>query len=147
MTIKRTNNNGDSANGDGVPSESPAVVPALPQFRENSAVNGKIDAYIKDNPKEWAYIQGMPRDRLERSLVLQNVQREERKEKMRAGILRKLDENPELKEAYRTLVKNLPAQQQEKAILSLAMQTSRTVAPLAQQQQQQQSPPAQGARV
>jgi hypothetical protein len=59
---------------------------------------------------------------------------------MRAGILKKLDENPELKEAYRSLVKNLPADQQEKAMASIAMRTMRTVAPPQQKQ-------AQGVRV
>ena len=85
-------------------------------------------------------IQGLPRDRLERTLVLHAVQKQERTERMRAGILKKLEENPELKEAYRTLVKNLPADQQEKAMAILAARTLRTVAPPKQQQ-------AQGARV
>ena len=52
------------------------------------------------------------------------------------NILKKLEENPEMKEAYRTLVKNLPAEQQEKAIVSLAMRTNRTIAPPVQQQAQ-----------
>ena len=142
MAIKRTNGNGSSGNGDtaSTDSSSPSVTNEPNKFRENAEVNAKIDAYIQKFPKEWSYIQSMPRERLERSLVLQSVQKEERKEKMRAGILKKLDDNPELKEAYRTLVKNLPAEQQEKALVSRAMRTSRTVAPPARQV-------AQGARV
>ena len=103
-------------------------------------VNAKIDAYIEKNPKEWTYIQSMPRPRLERSLVLQAVQKEERREKLRESVMKKLDANPEMKEAYRTLVKNLPEEQQEKAMVSLAMRTSKTVAPPAPKQ-------AQGAKV
>jgi len=143
MAIKRTNGNGANNNGGADTGESaaPATTTDPQKFRENAEVNSKIDTYIQKNPKEWSYIQAMPRDRLERSLVLQSVQKQERKEKMRASILKKLDENPEMKEAYRTLVKNLPAEQQEKAMVSLAMRTNRTVAPPAQQQQ------AQGARV
>jgi tRNA C32,U32 (ribose-2'-O)-methylase TrmJ len=34
-----------------------------------------------------------------------------------------------LKEAYRTLVKNLPAEQQEKAMMSIASRTLRIIAP------------------
>lgn len=138
MAIKRTNGNGTSANGDSVVAETPAkTVTSDPQkFRENTEINAKIDAYIQKNPKEWTYIQSMPRDRLERSLVLQSVQKQERTERIRAGVLKKLEENPELKEAYRTLVKNLPAEQQEKAMASLAMRTMRTVAPPAPQQAQ-----------
>jgi hypothetical protein len=142
MAIKRTNGNGANGNSsaDAAQSSAPTMGNDSQKFRENAEVNGKIDAYIQKNPKEWTYIQAMPRERLERSLVLQSVQKQERKEKMRAGILKKLDENPEMKEAYRTLVKNLPAEQQEKAIVSLAMRTNRTTAPPTQQQ-------AQGARV
>lgn len=142
MAIKRTNGNGDSANGATAVAETPAqgVANEPQKFRENAEVNGKIDAYIAKNPKEWAYIKAMPRDRLERSLVLQSVQKQERKERMRTNILKKLDENPELKEAYRTLVKNLPAEQQEKAMAAVAMRTMNTVAPSQPRQ-------AQGARV
>jgi hypothetical protein len=139
MGIKRTNGNGASSGGS-TDAAGPGVANDPQKFRENAEVNAKIDGYIQKNPKEWAYIQSMPRERLERSLVLQSVQKLERKEKMRVGILKKLDENPELKEAYRNLVKNLPAEQQEKAMASLAMRTMRTVAPPAQQQMQ-------GARV
>jgi hypothetical protein len=131
MAIKRSN--GNNGNGNGSTAAPEAAAPAAtvdPQkFRENAEVNAKIDTYIQKNPKEWAYIQSMPRERLERSLVLQSVQKQERKEKMRATILRKLDENPEMKEAYRTLVKNLPAERQEQAMVSLAMRTGRTIAP------------------
>ena len=144
MAIKRTNGNGGNGSADGgtavVDASAQGVTGEAPKFRENQEVNAKIDGYIQKNPKEWAYIQSMPRDRLERSLMLQSVQKQERKEKMRAGILKKLEENPELKEAYRNLVKNLPAEQQEKAMASLAMRTMNTVAPPQQRQ-------AQGARV
>ncbi|MDQ3622385.1 MAG: hypothetical protein M3463_07855 [Verrucomicrobiota bacterium] len=103
-------------------------------------MNAKINSYIEKNPKEWAYIQSMPRERLERSMILQAVQKQDRTEKMRANVLKKLDENPEMKEAFRTLVKNLPAEQQEKAMVSLAMRTNRTAAAPAQKE-------GQGARV
>jgi cellobiose phosphorylase len=141
-TLRRSNGSGN-ANGTraGAAGEN-----EQPKFRENADVNARIDAYIQNNPKEWSYIQTMPRERLERSLVLQSVQKEERIEKMRTSILKKLDENPELKEAYRTLVKNLPADQQEKAMASIAMRTMRTVAPPKQQQTQAQQQ-TQGVRV
>lgn len=141
MAIRRSSQS-SNANGDTAVAETPVQSNGTePQkFRENAEVNAKIDAYIEKNPKEWAYIQGMPRERLERSLVLQAVQKLDRREKMRTSILKKLDQNPEMKEAFRTLVKNLPAEQQEKAMVSLAMRTNRTIAPPAQRE-------AQGARV
>ena len=94
MAIKRTNGNGANGNAgtDTAESSAPAITNDPQKFRENAEVNSKIDTYIQKNPKEWSYIQAMPRERLERSLVLQSVQKEERKEKMRASILKKLDE-------------------------------------------------------
>ena len=128
MSLKRT----DKTNtGNGTASAEPAN--DTPKLRDNAEVNTKIDDYIKANPKEWAYIQGLPRDRLERSLVLQYVNKTERRERVRTAVLKKLNENPELKEAYRTLVKNLPADQQEKAMASIAMQAQRTISPKQQQ--------------
>ena len=93
------------------------------QYRDNPKVNARIDEYIKNNPKHWDYIQSMPRERLERALVLSEVK------KMKAGILRKLDQNPELKQAYETLVKHLPEDQREKVMVSIASRTMRSITP------------------
>ena len=98
-----------------------------PQFRENPEINGTIDDYIKANPKRWEYIQAMSPERMARTIVLQDVQKQERTERIRSGVLKKLDDNPELKKAYQTLVKNLPEDQQEKMMANLAMRTQRTV--------------------
>lgn len=107
------------------------------QFRNNAEIDAKIDAYIKNNPKEWAYIQSMPPERMARTIVLQAVNKQERQERMRSSVLRKLDENPELKQAYQTLVKNLPADQQEKMMASLVMRTNRSLTPKQTQRQTQ----------
>ena len=99
-----------------------------PQFRENAEINAKIDNYIKANPKRWEYIQAMSPERMARTSVLQDMQKQERTERIRSGVLKKLEENPELKKAYQTLVKNLPEDQQEKMMANIAMRTQRTVA-------------------
>jgi hypothetical protein len=124
MSLKRSEKN---TNGNGAASADAAA--DLPKLRDNVEINAKIDAYIQANPKEWNYIKGLPRERLERMLVLQNVNKLERRERVRASVMAQLDANPELKEAYRKLVKNLPAEQQEKAMASIAARTLRTVAP------------------
>lgn len=62
-----------------------------------------------------------------RTVILQYVQKQERTDRIRENVLKKLDENPELKKAYQTLVKNLPEDQQEKIMANLAMRTQRTV--------------------
>ncbi len=127
MSLKRTNR------GEGAPAEAgeagETTTATTQQFRDNPQVNAKIDNYIKENPKHWAYVQSMPRDRLERALVLQEVQKNDRVEKMRAGIKRKLDQDPELKQAYSNLVKNLPEDQREQAMISIAARTMRDIVP------------------
>ena len=135
MSLKRADKN---TNGNGAPAANEPVANS-PKYRDNVEINAKIDAYIQANPKEWAYIQGLPRERLERTLVLQHVNKLERRERIRASVAKQLEANPELKEAYRKLVKNLPAEQQEKAMMSIAARTLRTLTPRQQQ--------SQGARV
>jgi hypothetical protein len=122
MSLKRTDKN-TSDNGTAIA----ALSGDPPQFRENPEINAKIDAYIKANPKRWVYIQSMSPERMARTIILEDVQKQERTERMRAGVLRKLEENPELKKAYQTLVKNLPEDQQEKMMANLAIRTQRNV--------------------
>jgi predicted GTPase len=99
-----------------------------PTYRSNPEVDAKIDAHIRENPKYWAYIQGMPRERLERTLVLTEVREVERQQRMREGVLKSINRNPELKQAYDTLVKDLPEEQREGVITQLARQAKRAVA-------------------
>jgi len=111
-----------------------------PQFKENPQVNAKIDDYIKANPKHWDYIQSMTPGRMARALVLNEVQKQDRQEKMRAGVIKKLDQNPEMKKAFETLVKDLPEDQRETVMASLAAKTMRQITPRT-------TPPAQAAGV
>ena len=99
-----------------------------PTYRVNPDVEAKIDAYIKDNPKHWAYVQGMPRDRLERTVALNEVRQIERQERMREGMMNRINANPKLKEAYETLVKDVPEDQREEVMSQMARQKQRTVA-------------------
>jgi hypothetical protein len=128
MSLKRSDKN---TNGNGTTSADAAG--ESPKLRDNVEINAKIDAYIQANPKEWNYIQSLPRERLERMLVLQNVNKLERRDRVRASVMKQLDANPELKEAYQKLVKYLPAEQQEKAMTSIAARTLRNVTPRQQQ--------------
>jgi hypothetical protein len=113
-----------------------AANPAEPApFRNNPEVDAKIDAYIKENPKYWTYVQSMPRERLERSLVLNEVRELDRQHRMREGIMKKINANPALKQAYETLVKNVPEEQRENVIAQLARQTRRAETRAVSQQQ------------
>ena len=104
-------------------------------YRINPEVEGKIDAHIKENPKHWAYLQSMPRDRLERTVVLNEVRQLERQERMRDGMMKKINASPELKQAYETLVKNVPDDQREEVMSQIARQTQRVVSRSQAQQQ------------
>lgn len=108
-----------------------------PNFRNNPEVDAKIDSYIQENPKYWAYIQSMPRDRLERTVVLNEVRELDRQQRMREGVLKQINRNPELKAAYDLLVKDLPEDQKEGVIAQIARQARRAVARTQGRQQTQ----------
>lgn len=110
-----------SASGNAAPADTPT-------FRTNPEVDAKIDAYIKENPKYWTYVQSMPRDRLERTVVLNEVREVDRQQRIREGVLKQINRNPETKRAYDLLVKDLPEGERENVIAQLARQTRRAVA-------------------
>ena len=117
------------ASGEAAPSDTPT-------FRTNPQVDAKIDTYIKENPKYWAYVQAMPRERLERTVVLNEVRELDRQQRIRDGVMKKIDANPALKRAYETLVKDLPEDQKDNVMAQLARTTRRAVARSQGQQQQ-----------
>jgi len=111
------------------PSAGGSAAPAdQPTFRSNPEVDAKIDAYIRDNPKYWAYIQAMPRDRIERTVVLNELREIDRQQRMREGVMNQINRNPEMKRAYEVLVKDLPEDQREGVIAQIARQARRVVA-------------------
>ena len=97
-------------------------------YRTNPEVEAKIDAYIKDNPKHWAYLQGMPRDRLERTVVLNEVRQLDRIQRIRDGLMKEINKNPELKQAYETLLKNVPENMRDLVMTQMASQAKRAIA-------------------
>ena len=112
---------------------STSVEPTV--YRTNPEVEGKIDAYIKENPKHWSYLQGMPRDRLERTVVLNEVRQVERQQRIRDGMMKRINNDPKLKEAYEILVKDVPEEQREEVMSQIARQTQRAVSRSQTQQQ------------
>jgi hypothetical protein len=119
-----------SVGGNAAPAEQPT-------FRSNPEVDAKIDAYIKENPKYWTYVQAMPRERLERSVVLNEVRELDRQQRIREGVLKQINRNPEMKRAYDLLVKDLPEDQKEGVIAQIGRTARRAVARVQGQQQQQ----------
>lgn len=113
-----------------------ASAPAEPiTYRINPEVETKIDAHIKENPKYWNYVQAMPRERLERTVVLNEVRELDRQQRIRDGVLKQINQNPELKRAYDLLVKDLPEDQKEGVIAQIGRTARRAVARVQGQQQ------------
>jgi ATPase subunit of ABC transporter with duplicated ATPase domains len=109
-----------------------ATVPASNapvQYRENPRTNEKIDAWIKSNPDQFKFFDEMPHDRAVRKLVLNEVQKYERLQKMNAGIMQKLDGDPEARQAYDTLLKRVPEADRERATASIARHVFKLGAP------------------
>ena len=129
MSTKPKTSAPPSASGNAAPADEP-------NFRTNPEVDAKIDAHIKENPKYWNYIQAMPRDRLERTGVLNEVRELDRQHRMREGMMKRINANPALKNAYETLVKDLPEDQKEGVIAQIARTARRAVARTQGQQQQ-----------
>ena len=117
----------NGANGTGNPPET--------TYRVNPEIEAKIDAHIKENPKYWNYLQTMPRERLERTVVLNEVRELDRQQRIREGVLKQINRNPELKRAYDLLVKDLPEDQKEGVIAQLGRTARRAVARVQGQQQ------------
>ena len=97
-------------------------------YRINPEVEAKIDAHIKANQKNWDFIQAMPRERLERSLVLTEVRQIERQQRIRDGLMKEINNNPELKQAYETLLKNVPENLRDLVMTQMAGEEKRTIA-------------------
>ena len=99
-----------------------------PPYRNVPEVDAKIDQYIQDNPKYWNYLQTMPRERLERSVVLNEIRDLERQQRIRGSLMDRINTDPKLKQAYETLVNEVPEEQRETVMAKIAQETSRAVA-------------------
>lgn len=106
-----------------------------PTYRNVPEVDAKIDAYIKENPDYWNYLQAMPRDRLERTVVLNEVRELDRQQRIQNGVMKHINANPKLKQAYETLVKDVPEDQREEVMAQMARQKQRAVGRSQAQQQ------------
>ena len=118
------------------PNGANANQPESATYRTNPEVEAKIDTYIKENPKHWTYLQGMPRDRLERTVVLNEVRQLDRIQRIRDGLMKEINNNPELKQAYETLLKNVPENMRDLVMTQMASQAKRAVARSQRQSQE-----------
>ena len=99
------------------------------EYRENPRTNEKIDAWIKNNPDRFKFFDEMPHERAVRKLVLNEVEKYERMQKMNSGIMQKLNADPEAKQAYEILLKRVPEADRERATASIAKHVFQLGAP------------------
>jgi hypothetical protein len=88
-------------------------------YRVNPETEAKIDNWIKQNPKGWDYIKTMPRDRLERTVVLNDVRKMEARQRIETGVMQEINNDPVRKQAYDTLTKDMPEERREEVILGM----------------------------
>lgn len=97
-----------------------APVPGENRYqRTNPETEAKINDWIKNNSKNWDYIQAMPRDRLERTVVLNEVRQLERRQYVDTEVLQSVKNNPEQKAAYDVLLKDVPEEKRDEVIVSM----------------------------
>jgi hypothetical protein len=90
------------------------------ELRENPRINAQIDAYKKQFPKKWAFIKSMPRERLERALVLSKIRSYEQREKLNRGLLRKVENDEAFNKDCEAVLKHFPESEREQARVNMA---------------------------
>lgn len=111
-----------------------ANAPREPNYTTNPEIEAKIDDWIKQNPKSWDYIHTMPRDRLERTVVLNDVRKLEARQRVDGEIMTGINNDPTRKQAYDILTKDMSEEQRDEFILRMERGKRRT-----QQQSQSQT--------
>ena len=61
----------------------------------------------------------MPRDRLERTVVLNDVRKLEARQRIETGVMQEINNDPVRKQAYDILTKDMPEERREEVILGM----------------------------
>lgn len=89
-------------------------------LRRNPEIDAKLDRYIADNPKLHEYYDGLGKEELIRKLMLGKMQRSEYTEGRNQEIKTWVEEHPEIKTKIEERIRNVPAQQRERAFINAA---------------------------
>ena len=107
-------------------------------YRTNPEIEAKIDNWIAEHQKDWNYIKALPRERLERSVVLNEVRQIERRHRIQDGVMKEINGDPKRKQAYDVLMKDVPEEQREELITKMEQQKWRAKRTQGQSQTQTQ---------
>lgn len=88
--------------------------------RVNPEIDAKIDRFIKENPDLHAYYNGLTKEQLIRKLVLGKMQRSENTQRRNQEIVAWVDEHPEIKAKVEERIKNVPAENRQRAFINAA---------------------------
>ena len=81
------------------------------ELTRNPETERRIDEFIKNNPRQFAYYNSLTKERLVRAAILKDIEARDRAERTRSAILRKLNSDPEMKESVEAFVHNLPEEE------------------------------------
>jgi hypothetical protein len=91
-----------------------------PTLRRNPEIDAKLDRYIAENPDLHEYYQKLSKDELIRKLMLGKMQRSECTNGRNAEIKAWVEEHPEIKDRIEAKIRNVPAQNRERAFINAA---------------------------
>ena len=91
-----------------------------PTIRRNPEIDAKLDRFIGENPKLIEYYNGLGKEELIRKLMLGKMQRNEYTNGRNHEIMAWVEENPEIKAKIEERIRNVPAQNRERAFINAA---------------------------
>lgn len=89
-------------------------------LRRNPEIDAKLDKFIAENPGLREYYDKLSKEELIRKLMLGKMQRSEYAEGRNQEIKAWVEEHPEIKTKIEERIRNVPAQQRERAFLNAA---------------------------
>jgi hypothetical protein len=89
-------------------------------LRRNPEIDAKLDRFIQENPDLREYYEKLSKDDLIRKLMLGKMQRTEYANDRNAEIKAWVEEHPEIKAKIDERIRNVPAQNRERAFINAA---------------------------
>jgi len=89
-------------------------------LRRNPEIDAKLDRFIAENPKLREYYNGFSKDELIRKLMLQKMERQQYRTGRNEELKTWVEEHPEIKAKVEERIRNVPAENRERAFINAA---------------------------
>lgn len=86
----------------------------------NPEIDAKLDRFIQEKPDLFGYYNELSKEQLIRKLMLAKMQRSEYGQRNNQQIMSWVDERPEVKARIEERIKNVPAENRQRAFLNAA---------------------------